>query len=65
MKNKKPIWHIIIEGHKEEQMYKFFEEIQNKYNLYDNCVIQKDTEESTIIDNERKEETGGIFIRKN
>jgi len=59
---KKKIFHIIIEGHNEQQMQEFFEEIQNKYSLYDNCVIEECEPEDTIIDKDRCEETGNINI---
>ena len=59
------ICQIIIEGHDEEQMQNLFEEIQNKYKLYDNCVIETNVEgEDTIIDKNRHEETGNIYIDK-
>lgn len=55
--------HIVIEIKDEEQAYKLFEEIQNKYNLYDNCVIETNVPmEDTIIDEDRKEETGGYEV---
>lgn len=55
--------HIIIEIANEEQAYKLFEEIQNKYSLYDNCVIETNvTMDNTIIDEDRKEETGGFEV---
>lgn len=57
------IWQIVIEGHNEEQMYDLFEDIQNEYNLYDNCVISELPMEDTIFEPEdRTAETGGIFI---
>lgn len=58
----KQIYHIVIEGHNEGQMRKFFEEIQNKYSLYDNCVFEECSPEDTIIDEDRKEETGNIIV---
>ena len=36
---RKKIFHIVIEGHDKEQVMALFEEIQNKYSLYDNCVF--------------------------
>lgn len=91
--------HIIIQVNNENG-YPLFEEIQNKYSLYDNCVIDSnekgETEqiviegkdlsqimslaqkilyefvkelkiaivpiEDTIIDDDRREETGGLEI---
>jgi len=55
--------HIVIEIKNKEQAYKLFEEIQNRYSLYDNCVIETDVPmEDTIIDEDRKEETGGFEV---
>ena len=67
--NKPKIYHIVIEGHDTEQMQKFFEEIQNKWSLYDNCVLEEAELEDTIIDYDetddngdfRCEETGNII----
>jgi len=61
---KKKIFHIVIEGHDEGQMREFFEEIQNKYSLYDNCVFEECEPEEMIIDRDRYEETGKIIIDK-
>lgn len=59
----KKICHIIIEGHDADQMQEFFEEIQNKYNLYDNAVFETEVPpENTIIDADRFSETGKIII---
>ena len=57
----KTIFHIIIEGTNEEQMIKLFEEIQNKYDLYDNCILESCEVSKTIID-DRKEETGILEV---
>ena len=46
---RKRIYHIVIEGHDEEQVRALFEEIQNKYSLYDNCVFEEADIEDTII----------------
>jgi len=55
--------HIIIEIKNQEQAYALFEEIQNKYSLYDNCVIETDVPISdTIIDTDRNTETGGFEV---
>jgi uncharacterized protein YbaP (TraB family) len=93
--------HIVIEIMGEDKAYDLFEEIQNKYSLYDNCVIETDEDETkpcaiiiegknfqemkklsqilsndykiklkvipvpvsdTIIDDDRKEETGGFQV---
>lgn len=59
------IIHIVIEGSDEEQMYNLFEEIQNKYCLYDNCVIEtENSPDDTIIDYDegRWKETGNIKV---
>jgi len=60
--DRKPIYHIVIEGHDEEQVRKMFEEIQNKYSLYDNCVFEEADIEDTIIDYDegRYAETGRL-----
>jgi len=60
--NKPKIYHIVIEGHDGEQMQKFFEEIQNKFSLFDNCVFEEADIEDTIIDYDegRCEETGRL-----
>lgn len=57
-------YHIVIEGHCEEQMRALFEEIQNKYRFFDNCVLDEINEEDTIIDTDRREETGYLKIKK-
>ena len=59
---KKKIYNIVIEGHDEEQVREMFEEIQNKYSLYDNCVFEEADIEDTIIDydEERYAETGRL-----
>ena len=55
------IYHIIIEGKDEEQMRLLFEEIQNRYGLYDNCVLEELPEKETVID-DRAEETGPLRV---
>lgn len=55
-------YQIVIEGSKEEQVRELFEEIQNKYGFYDNCVLQEVEDEDTIIDEDRKEETGFLEV---
>jgi len=56
---------IIIEGHDEEQMQNLFEEIQNKYSLYDNSVLNSDVpEQDTILEKGRIEETGNITVHQ-
>jgi len=63
MKDKQKTNHIVIEIKDEEQAYKLFEEIQNKYSLYDNCVIEVGIPmEDTIVDEDRKKETGGYEV---
>ena len=58
-------WHIVIEGTDEEQMYEFFEKIQNEYNLYDNCVIEECSDDESFIEPEdRCGETGDIICKR-
>ena len=52
------IYHIVIEGHDEGQVMELFEEIQNKYSLYDNCVFEEASIEDTIIDYEEPDDNG-------
>lgn len=54
------VFQIIIEGKKEDQMRRLFEEIQNRYGLYDNCVLEERPEDNSIIDDNRTAETGDI-----
>ena len=56
------IFQIIIEGKKEDQMRRLFEEIQNRYDLYDNCVLEERSEDKSIVENGRAEETGNIEL---
>jgi len=58
------IYHIVIEGCNQEQMRALFEEIQNKYSFYDNCVLEECADKDTIIDEDRKEETGHLEVIK-
>ena len=51
-------YQIVIEGTNEEQVRKLFEEVQNEYSLFDNCVLQEVNDEDTILDDDRAEETG-------
>ena len=54
-------FHIVIEGTDEGQMTNFFEEIQNKYSLFDNCVLAEISDEDSIIDDlDRCVETGKL-----
>lgn len=65
MKKTKFIYHIRIEGCDEEQMQKLFEEIQNKYSFYDNCVLEEtDNLADTIInyEDDRYKETGYLEV---
>ena len=55
-------YHIIIEGKNEGQMRNLFEEIQNKYSFYDNCVFDEVKDEDTIIDKDRNKETGFLEV---
>ena len=57
-------YQIVIEGHDEKQMYELFERIQNRFCFFDNCVIQEIDKEDTILDNDRRSETGELKIRK-
>jgi len=58
-------FHIKIEGTNEEEMYKLFEEIQNKYSLYDNCVIEECSDEDSFIEKkDRCKETGNIICER-
>lgn len=56
------VFQIIIEGRKENQMRRLFEEIQNRYGLYDNCVLEERSEDKSIIDDNRTTETGDIEL---
>jgi len=56
------VFQIIIEGKKEYQMRRLFEEIQNKYSLYDNCVLEEYPEKKSIIEENRDDETGNIDL---
>lgn len=55
-------YQIVIEGSNEAQIRELFEEIQNKYSFYDNCVFQEVPDEDTIIDDDRREETGFLEV---
>ena len=66
MKQKKPKTtnHIVIEVDDEGQAQELFEEIQNKYNIFDNCVLETEVPiEDTIVDDDRWEENGGYLMR--
>ena len=56
------VFQIIIEGKKEVQMRQLFEEIQNKYGLYDNCVLEEYSEDKSIVESHRNEETGNLDL---
>ena len=56
------VFQIIIEGKKEDQMRRLFEEIQNRYDLYDNCVLEERSEDKSVIDDNRTAETGDIEL---
>ena len=58
----KTVFQIIIEGKKESQMRQLFEEIQNRYDLYDNCVFEEHKEDESIVEDGRDEETGNIEV---
>ena len=60
----KEIYHIVIEGHNFDEVQSLFEEIQNKYSLYDNCVMDTKCPMDTIIDKDRNEECGCLSIDK-
>lgn len=58
-------YHIVIEGTDEDQMSEFFEEVQNKYSLYDNCVFEEVNDDESFIEPEdRCEETGNIICTR-
>ncbi len=58
-------YHIVIEGTDDVHMQKFFEEIQNKYSLYDNCAFGEVTDDESIIEDEdRCAETGGLECKR-
>ena len=64
MEKPKKTNHITIEVDNEEKAYKLFEEIQNRYSLYDNCVVETDVPiKDTIVDNDRWQENGGYLER--
>lgn len=64
MKKPKTTNHIVIEVDNPEKADRLFEEIQNKYSLYDNCVIERETPiENSIVDDDRWEENGGYLER--
>lgn len=48
---------IVIEGTDFEEIHVLWEEIQNKYNLFDNCVLREISDKDSIIDS-RCDETG-------
>jgi hypothetical protein len=63
-KAEEPYGHqIVIEGHDSDQMTALFEEIQNKYSFYDNCVMQEISKADTIIEEDRRAETGFLIIK--
>ena len=51
-------YHIIIEGSDFREVQSVWEEIQNKYSFYDNCVFVEIKDSDTIIDPDRCTETG-------
>lgn len=54
-------FHIIIEGTDREEMDAFFDEIQDRYGLYDNCVIAECQDRDSIIDDDDPcKETGKL-----
>ena len=60
-----PRFHIVIEGTDREQMCDFFEAVQNKFALYDNCVIEEISDKDSFIEPEdRCEETGRLTCRR-
>jgi len=58
-------YQIVIEGTNGDQMEDFFEEIQNKYSLYENCVHEEVKDEDSFIEKEdRCGETGNIICKR-
>jgi len=51
-------YQIIIEGSNYQEVQTVWEEIQNKYGFYDNCVLVEVNDSDTIIDSDRRNETG-------
>lgn len=57
--------HVVIEIDDSKRAQDVFEEIQNKFNFFDNCVLESDVqEEDSIIDADRQDETGGTLLWK-
>ena len=56
--NRPKIYHIVIEGHNEDEVRALFEEVQNKFSLYDNCVFEEMELEDTIIDYDEPDDNG-------
>jgi hypothetical protein len=64
-KQKRVTNHIVIEIDDEGKAYDIFEEIQNKYGFYDNCVIETEVgEEESIVDWDRQDETSFALMWK-
>lgn len=58
-------YHIVIEGTDRDQMEEFWNEIQNEYDLFDNCVFEEvDDEDSIIEDEDRCMETGELTCKR-
>ena len=54
-------YQIIIEGSNRDEVYKLFEEIQNNYSFYDNCIFLESLSSDTIVDSGRTQETGNLY----
>jgi hypothetical protein len=64
-KQKRVTNHIVIEIDDEGKAYDIFEEIQNKYSFYDNCVIETEvSEDESIVDWDRQDETNFSLMWK-
>ena len=58
-------YQIVIEGSDYGQVQELFEEIQNKYDLYDNCVMQEVDKKDSIVGccgKKRTKETGRLEV---
>ena len=65
MAKAKKHYQIVIEGSDYEQVQELFEEIQNKYNFYDNCVMTEVDKKGSIVGccgKERTTETGHLKV---
>ena len=61
----KTVHQIVIEGSDYKQVLELFEEIQNSYNFYDNCVMQEVGKKDSILNccgNNKPAETGRLKV---